>query len=277
MLAVDQWRPYLQFQEFIIKTYQKSLINLADQRLHTPWQQKALTKLMGVNYKIVYKKGSGNTAADALSRRPHAESQVLALSCAQPSWLEEIVQSYTADAKAQELLQQLSVQPDSKPNFQLLNGIVRYKGCIWVGNKSELHTKIYQAFHATLLGGHSGFPVTNKRIHALFKWVGMKKFVQQYVQSCLICQKAKPERVSYPGLLSPLPVPTKAWETVTMDFISGLPSSDQFDCIMVVIDKFTKYGHFIAVKHPYNAQKIADIFLDNVYKLHSMPKYIVSN
>ena len=62
-----------------------------------------------------------------------------------------------------------------------------------------------------------------------------------------------------------------------MDFISGLPHSDQFDCIMVVIDKFTKYGHFIPVKHPYNAQKIAELFLDNIYKLHGMPRLIFSD
>ena len=58
LLATEQWRPYLQFQEFIIRTDQKSLINISDQRLHTPWQQKALTKMMGLNYKIVYKKGT---------------------------------------------------------------------------------------------------------------------------------------------------------------------------------------------------------------------------
>lgn len=62
-----------------------------------------------------------------------------------------------------------------------------------------------------------------------------------------------------------------------MDFISGLPQSELFDCIMVVIDKFTKYGHFIPVKHPYNAIKIVEIFLDNVYKLHGMPSLIVSD
>ena len=105
----------------------------------------------------------------------------------------------------------------------------------------------------------------------------MKKKIQQFVQSCLICQQAKPKRVAYPGLLSPLPVPAKAWETVTMDFILGLPSSDQYDCIMVVIDKFTKYGHFIPVKHPYTAQKISELFLDNIYKLHGMTRYIVSD
>jgi hypothetical protein len=56
LLAVQQWRPYLQLAEFVIKTDHKSLIHLTDQRLHTVWQQKAFTKMMGLQYKVVYKK-----------------------------------------------------------------------------------------------------------------------------------------------------------------------------------------------------------------------------
>lgn len=54
------------------------------------------------------------------------------------------------------------------------------------------------------------------------------------VQSCLVCQQAKPELVNYHVLLSPLPVPSKTWETVTMDFIFGLPSSCGYECLLVV-------------------------------------------
>ena len=146
-----------------------------------------------------------------------------------------------------------------------------------MGPVPAFHQKIFAAFHDSPLGGHSGFPVTYKRIHALFSWFGMKKFILAEVQSCFLCQKAKPERVPYPGLLSPLPVPHQAWHTISMDFISGLPQSSQFNCILVVIDKFSKYGHFIPLRHPFNAQKVAEVFLDNVYKLHGMPKYIISD
>ena len=54
LLAIDHWRSYLQHAEFIIKTDQQSLVHLDDQRLSTPWQHKALTKLMGLRYRIVY-------------------------------------------------------------------------------------------------------------------------------------------------------------------------------------------------------------------------------
>lgn len=56
-MAVDQWRPYLHHAEFVIKTDQKSLTRLDDQRLTTPWKHKALTKLLGLKYKILYNKG----------------------------------------------------------------------------------------------------------------------------------------------------------------------------------------------------------------------------
>ena len=80
----------------MIKTDQRSLTHLDDQRLSTPWQHKALTKLMGLRYKILYKKGVENTVADALSRvNPHSQLEVLALSCAQPEWLSDIYQAYT--------------------------------------------------------------------------------------------------------------------------------------------------------------------------------------
>jgi hypothetical protein len=69
LLAVERWRPYLQQQEFIILTDHHSLVHLSDQRLHTPWQQRAFTKLLGLQYKISYRKGSTNSAADALSRK----------------------------------------------------------------------------------------------------------------------------------------------------------------------------------------------------------------
>jgi hypothetical protein len=83
LVAVDQWRHYLQSGEFTIFTDQRSLIHLNEQRLHTPWQQKVFTKLLGLDYKIVYKQGSDNSVADALSRRASTEF-VFAISSATP-------------------------------------------------------------------------------------------------------------------------------------------------------------------------------------------------
>lgn len=161
ILAVDHWRPYLQTSEFIIKTDHRSLTHLDDQRLHTPWQQKAFTKLLGLNYRICYRKGQDNRVADALSRcRYPAQPTLATISSSQPAWLDEVIKSYATDAQAVKLLQELSVKKEQEGAFQLYQGIIRHHGRVWLGNSSALHQRVLQALHDSATGGHSGFPVT---------------------------------------------------------------------------------------------------------------------
>jgi hypothetical protein len=72
--------------------------------------------------------------------------------------------------------------------FTLRNGIIRYKNRVWLGNNVSLQTKVLAALHDSPLGGHSGFPVTYRRVKQLIYWKGMKQDILQYVQSCDICQ-----------------------------------------------------------------------------------------
>jgi hypothetical protein len=72
-------------------------------------------------------------------------------------------------------------------------------------------------------------------------------------------------------------VPESAWQVLSLDFVEGLPTSGQANCVLVVVDCFTKYGHFIPLHHPFTASTIAKVFLNNVYKLHGMPSVIVSD
>jgi transposase InsO family protein len=148
---------------------------------------------------------------------------------------------------------------------------------LWLGGSETLQKKILTAFHSSAIAGHSGFPVTYQRIRRLFAWPKMKQHIKEFVQTCTICQQSKPERVKYPGLLQPLPTPQGAWQTVTMDFIEGLPTSGHANCIMVVVDKFTRYAHFIPLHHPFSAPKVAAAYVDNVFKLHGLPKVIISD
>jgi len=79
------------------------------------------------------------------------------------------------------------------------------------------------------------------------------------------------------GLLQPLPIPTQIWTNVSMDFIEGLPSSNGYTVIMVVVDRLTKYAHFVALKHPFSAVSVAKEFVANVVRLHGIPTSIVSD
>jgi hypothetical protein len=94
LIAVEQWRCYLQLAEFIIFTDQKALIHLNDQRLHTVWQQRVFAKLLGLRYRIVYKKGTDNSAADSLFRRLHPTDECAAISVVTPQWYADIAKGH---------------------------------------------------------------------------------------------------------------------------------------------------------------------------------------
>lgn len=101
--------------------------------------------------------------------------------------------------------------------------------------------------------------------------------VQNYVRNCKVCQQNKYDTAAQPGLLQPLPIPDGIWNSISMDFIEGLPPSFNKHCIIVVVDRFSKYAHFMALSHPYTAQDVAQCFMDNIFRLHGMPQSIIKD
>lgn len=188
LMAVQHWRSYLQHQEFLFFTDQRSLSQLNEQRLHTHWQQKMFTKLLGLQYRVVYKQGSDNRVADALSRKSSHVAQCSALSTCEPHWLTEVVSGYQLDSYSLQLLSRLAIDPAAMQNFTLHQGLLRYKNRIWIGNNPQLQSKLLKAFHSSPVGGHSGVPVSYSRMKQLFAWRGMKKSVHNFVKECLVCQ-----------------------------------------------------------------------------------------
>lgn len=109
----------------------------------------------------------------------------------------------------------------------------------------------------------------------LFAWPGLKRAVEDFVRQCTICQHAKHEQTHPAGKLQPLPIPQEPWHELTMDFVEGLPKSDGYDAIMVVVDRLTKYAHFVPLRHPFNAAQVARAFWENIIRLHGVPHSIV--
>jgi len=229
---------------------------------------------MDLSYSVMYKQGVTNVAADALSRYPTTDT-VFAVSETTPVWLDRLVAGYSEDSQASQLLQELVLSNGTTNNYSLHNGVIKYKGRICVGNNQLAQQHILQAMHSSGIGGHSGVQATYSRIKQLFAWPKMKLSIQQYVKACPVCQKARIEHVKTPGLLDPLPVPNQPWTVISLDFIEGLAA--RYNTILVVIDKFTKYGHFLPLAHPFTALQVAQLYLSNIYKLHGLPQTIISD
>ena len=106
----------------------------------------------------------------------------------------------------------------------------------------------------------------------------MKRDIEDYAKMCDSCQKNKPSNQKKGGLLHPLPVPSKAWEHIAMDFVIKLPRTARgYSAIMVVVDRLSKQAHLIPTKDEANAAQTAQVFLDKIYSQHGMPLSIVSD
>lgn len=259
----------------IIKTDQASLKYINEQRITKGVQHKLLIKLLSYDYEIEYKKGKENKVADALSRIQ--QSNALTTTVIVPQWITEVIASYSHDPKCQELESHLHIAPQPQSPYTLKAGILRYKDRLVIRAGTNLRTQLLVSFHDSAMGGHSRERATYQRLKQLFYWPGMKAAVAQFVKACPVCQKNKTEHQMPAGLLQPLPLPDLAWSYITMDFVEGLPKSEGKDVIWVIVDRFSKYAHFIALSHPFSADQILTQFLENFYKLHGLPTVIVSD
>lgn len=141
----------------------------------------------------------------------------------------------------------------------------------------DIQKQVLLEFHSSPIGGHAGNIRTLSRITAQFFWPSLKEDVKTFVQACSVCQQAKTSQLHPAGLLQPLPIPQKIWEDVSMDFITGLPSSRGYQVILVVVDRLSKYAHFATLKTGFTSSQVADRFFDRVVKLHGLPSTIVSD
>ena len=105
----------------------------------------------------------------------------------------------------------------------------------------------------------------------------MKSDIKNHIRCCEVCQRTNSDNSKPTGLLQPLPIPNRPWLDINMDFIEGLPKSHGQDIILVVVDRLTKFVHFFSLHHPFIAAKVATVFMQGVFKLHGMPKSIVSD
>nr|GEY64509.1 reverse transcriptase domain-containing protein [Tanacetum cinerariifolium] len=100
--------------------------------------------------------------------------------------------------------------------------------------------------------------VLMEREKKLYWWPNLKANIATYVRKCLTCAKVKAEHQRPSGLLQQPKIPVWKWERITMDFITKLPRTQSgYDSIWVIVDRLTKYAHFIPVNEKFKTKKLA--------------------
>ena len=179
-------------------------------------------------------KGKNNVFADALSRKPaHHLLTDLDFSWLESTFVGRIFQKHICLWAIGWQHPGWSVQSDGR--HYLLE------------SESKLKQKILKEVHDSPMARHLGFLKTYRSFRERFSWKGLKGDVMKYVRECAICQHDKSEHTLLVGLLQPLPIPEHKWESILMDFITGLPKVNGKDCICVVVDQVTKYTHFFTI------------------------------
>nr|GEX84506.1 hypothetical protein [Tanacetum cinerariifolium] len=130
---------------------------------------------------------------------------------------------------------------DGTEGYVITGNQLYYKGRIVLPVTSKWIPLFFNEFHGGVMGGHSGILKTYQRMASELYWVGMKQNIAR--------------------------LPNKVWVGLLMDFIDGLPMSDGYTVILVVVDRLNKYGHFIPMRHPYMAVTVAATFLREVVRL----------
>ena len=100
----------------------------------------------------------------------------------------------------------------------------------------------------------------------------------EYVSKCLTCQQVKAKHQVPSGLLNPFPIPQWKWDNITMDFVSGFPlTQKRRDSVWVIVDRLTKSAHFLPVRLDYSMNRLAEMYVNEIFRLHGIPISIVSD
>lgn len=160
-------------------------------------------------------------------------------------------------------------------------GLLFYKGKVVIPvQKSLIHELLY-LYHDDQFSGHWGIEKTKELLERKFYWRGLAKDVREYVSTCQICQNIAIPRHKPYGMLQSLPIPQGPWQEVSLDFITQLPSSyvgtQEYDAILVVVDRYTKMAKFIPTTSDITAPEFAALFHENIELQYGSPKGVVSD
>ncbi|XP_057714608.1 uncharacterized protein lrfn5a isoform X1 [Corythoichthys intestinalis] len=263
--ALEEWRHWLEGAEqpFIVWTDHRNLEYLRTAKRLNSRQARWALFFDRFSFSISYRPGSRNIKADALSRlydpEPVAKEPepILPLNC--------VVGAVT-----------WQIETEVK---QALGGVRTPRGCpenlLFV--PANLRPRVIQWAHSTPLSCHPGVRRTMHAISRRFWWPGMEPEVREYVEACSVCARNKTSTRPRMGLLQPLPIPSRPWAEISLDFVTGLPVSQGNTTILTVVDRFSKMAHFIALPALPSAKDTAGIMMRQIFRIHGFPRDIVSD
>jgi hypothetical protein len=317
MLAIVEafkvWRPYLEGAQGIsVYTDHKNLEYFTTSKVLNRRQARWGEILAHFDFKITFRPGSSMGKPDALTRRqdfqggskaaeapPHTllkPGQFIIGALEPPSLddnstlhsdiLTRIQQLQPEDNILQELLPYLrnpdtprtpEIQEELK-GFSLHDNTVYFGNLIYVPDNHKLKIDVLQRVHNSGTAGHLGQAKTHGLLARHYYFPRLRQFVNTYVLGCHTCTRNKAPRHKPYGPLQSLPIPSRPWQSISMDAIVKLPKSNDFDSIMVFVDRFTKQAHFIPyTEKGFDSPELAIMFRQHIMRLHGIPTDIISD
>lgn len=156
-------------------------------------------------------------------------------------------------------------------------GLYYFKGRLYVASDAVQMALLREA-HDSPTAGHSRVQRTVDVLQRQYYWPGICRQVRGYIHDCDLCQRIKASCAKPAGLLQPLPMPSRPWSQVTLDFVTGLPPTKAgHDSLLVFTDKFPRMAHLVSTTETCTAEDTAELFLTHVYKHHGLPQSLVSD
>ncbi|MCO5577168.1 hypothetical protein L7F22_030992 [Adiantum nelumboides] len=271
MHALYSWKHFLLGADFIVQTDHQTLRYFLTQGKLSEQHMRWANFLSMFHFRIVHVEVKKNVVVDALSRKP----QVSAVSISYHNELEEMKGQYVEDKYFARIYDQI-INGQRREHYSLKSDFFMMHGKLCV--TKQLRPKVLIECHAPPYAGHRGIDATVKAIDTFFYWPTLKRHVDAFVRSCLVCQKVKFDRQKAPGLLQPLPIPDKPWESIAMDFIFYLPRTPTGnDGIWTIICRFNKQAHFVPVRKKIKLDHMVKLFMHNIFKYHGIPQSVVSD
>jgi len=270
--SVKKWKHYLMGKEIVIHTNHQPLQYLHFQtKLQQSRHYRWMSFLQQFHIVIRYKKGIHNKVVDMLSRPIINASTILKHNFVLH---ESYIEQYAQDIDFKDVYATLSQgKKIEELDYHVKGRLLYHCGKLCIPQAERV--KIIREAHTSLISGHFGVSKTVAQLQRFCYWPKMNEIVSRYVRGCTICAKSKPSNRKL-GLYTPLPVPSHPWESISMDFVGGLPKSRKgHDYQYVVVDRFSKMCIFIPCNKHIIAEQTTKLFFEHVWVHFGLPTSIV--